>query len=518
MALTQNHSWHSSSAATKFEHIGERASYGLPNSWTLTRPRSHYLAPISGSISRKDKDPLTAAWREMSEETSLTPLSLEFWRKGKPYTFDDFSVGRQWTIYPFAFRLKDASDGGGEDAIHIDWEHESWEWYDPNTVVDNDQFGGVPRLRESLRRVWFECDMNSRAAKVLATGLETLQKDHESGARELTAIALGVFRDVVTQMGNGLDEPWWETVRWAAWHLWKNGRESMGAGILNVLLAVLTDMEEFLKQGTEMSQKWDRILGMLDYHVDNRNSMASRIKDSFVAYLRSQFLQSGGTRQKLTILTLSASSTIRDCIVDAYAALDIETLDLRILESRPLFEGVSIASSISTKFASQFQSAQNRNLQLSLYTDASAAVASSDVDVVLIGADRISATRGVSNKTGSLPAALSARYISPGVKVLVLSDSEKVKEPCVGEDDVEENDPVEVANTWRNDGVKGTQSIGGNATEGNVSTEVKNIYFEWVPLSLVDGFVCEEGILGKDGIRERSELIGKKIGRFFGYL
>lgn len=454
----------------------------------------------------------------MSEETSLAPSSLEFWRKGKPYTFDDFSAGRQWTIYPFAFRLKDPADGGGEDAIHIDWEHESWQRHDPDTVVDDEQFGGVPRLRESLRRVWFECDMNDGAAKVLATGLETLQTDHESGARELTAIALGVFRDVVTQMGDGLDEHWWETVRYAAWHLWKNGRESMGAGILNVLLAVLTEMEEFLKQDTDTKQKWDRILGMLNYHVDNRNSMASRIKDSFASYLRSQFLRSGGTRQKLTILTLSASSTIRDCIVDAYAALDIETLDLRILESRPLFEGVSIASSISSKFTSQFQSAQDRNLRISLYTDASAAVASSDVDVVLIGADRISATRGVSNKTGSLPVVLSARHVTPDVKVLVLSDSEKVKEPCVGEDDVEENDSVEVVNTWRNDGVKGTQLVSGDAAEGNITTEVKNIYFEWVPLSLVDGFVCEEGILGKDGIRERSELIGSKIDRFFGCL
>ena len=26
----------------------------------------------------------------------------------------------------------------------------------PDTVVDEDSFGGVPRLKESLRRVWFE--------------------------------------------------------------------------------------------------------------------------------------------------------------------------------------------------------------------------------------------------------------------------------------------------------------------------------------------------------------------------
>lgn len=128
----------------------------------------------------------------------------------------------------------------------------------------------------------------------------------------------------------------------------------------------------------------------------------------------------------------------------------------------------------------------------------------------------------MSNKTGSLPAVLSAKHVSPDVKVLVLSETEKVKEPCVGENDVEENSPVEVLSTWDNDAVKGRkllqESINSSKEEecANAAVEVKNIYFEWVPLSLVDGLVCEEGILGEDGIRQRSEELGEKIERFFG--
>ena len=452
---------------------------------------------------------------------------MDLWRKGIPYSFSDPSVGREWTIYPFAFRLKDPSNGGqAESAIKIDWEHDEWQWHDPDAITDEEGFGGVPHLKESLRRVWFEGEMNPHAAKALTTGLDRLQSDHESGARELTAIAIGVFRDVVIQMRDGLDPPWWATIRMAAWHLWKNGRESMGAGILNALLSILTEMEDFIGQEKlSPDLKWDRILNMLDHHLSMRKSMAVRIKDSLVSYIRSQFLApSGGTRDSLTIVTLSNSSTIRDNIVDAYADLDIHTLDLRILESRPLFEGVSIASSIYSKFKSRFPSSVNKNLKITIYTDASAAIASANADLVLLGADRISSTRGVSNKTGSLPAVLSAKHVSPSVKVLVVSETEKIKEPCVGENDIEENDPAELVSTWGNNTIKGKtlleESTSSRIEGGNVNAtaEVKNIYFEWVPLTLVDGFVCEEGILGEDSIRKRSEDIGKRMERFFGSL
>ncbi|RMJ25300.1 hypothetical protein PHISP_03832 [Aspergillus sp. HF37] len=515
-----------SSFIFRFAERHEKPAVALFKRSDKVRTYPHRLAPISGSIDRGE-DPVAAAWRELSEETSLTASAVELWRKGVPYSFSDSTAGREWTIYPFAFRLRDPSAGGqGDDsAFKIDWEHDEWQWHDPDAVTDEEGFGGVPRLKESLRRVWFEGEMKPRAANVLAAGLDRLQRDHESGARELTAIAVGIFRDVVMHMRDGMDAKWWESIRMAAWHLWKNGRESMGAGILNTLLSVLGELEEFIgleTLGTDL--KWDRTLANLDYHLVIRQSMAARIKDSLASYIQSQFLTPGRKRESLTVLTLSASSTIRDSILDAYAALDIQTLDLRILESRPLFEGVSIASSVHSNFTSQFQSSTNKHLKIGIYTDASAAIASANADVVLLGADRISSTRGVSNKTGSLPAILSAKHVSPDVKVLVVSETEKIKEPCVGKNDVEENNPLEVVGTWGNDAVKGRklleESMTGSReeTNANVAVEVKNVYFEWVPLSLVDGFVCEEGFLGEDTIRQRSEELGEKIEEFFGSL
>ncbi|KAK2749919.1 hypothetical protein FQN57_005336 [Myotisia sp. PD_48] len=107
------------------------AKFGLP--W-----KRHHLAPISGSIDPEDDNPLATAWRELAEETTLTKSSLSLWRQGKPYTFSDLSIGREWTIHPFGFKLKNCSEGGEMEEITIDWEHEEWGWFGPDTVIDDD--------------------------------------------------------------------------------------------------------------------------------------------------------------------------------------------------------------------------------------------------------------------------------------------------------------------------------------------------------------------------------------------
>ena len=96
----------------------------LCNSLTVPVPR-HHLAPISGTIEPTDPSPLAAAWREIAEETTLTPASLALLRQGKAYTFRDPSVRREWTVFPFLFRLQTPA---GEQRIQTDWGHEAWGW------------------------------------------------------------------------------------------------------------------------------------------------------------------------------------------------------------------------------------------------------------------------------------------------------------------------------------------------------------------------------------------------------
>ncbi|KAL2793999.1 hypothetical protein BJX66DRAFT_215873 [Aspergillus keveii] len=468
----------------------------------------HRVAPISGSISRSDPDPLTAAWRELSEETKLNPSNLSFWRAGKPFTFTDESVGREWTINPFAFRLAE----GAEKAIETDWEHEGWQWYDQTTVVNNDSSEDeyVPHLRESLRRVWFESELSDAAGKALSSGLEKLHHDHSSGSHELTTIALEIFRHYVTQTKDYIFEAkWWDDARMAAWHLIKNGRESMGAATLNALLAILEEMDEIRRMDSYPEDTFERMITIIDHHLTGRKGRAGLVKDTFASYVRANFPSEGKQREKLTIVTLSASSTIRDSIIEAFASLDISALELRILESRPLFEGVNFAASILSRFREQFKNSTDKRLDVSIYTDAAAAIAAKDADIVLLGADRISKAKGVSNKTGSLPLVLSAKHITPTAKVVVLSELEKVngESGIIDDEKHEDNDPREVLRTWRADGVKdvGHVEAASSSDEKSSSTvTVRNVYFEWIPLSLIDAFVSGEGVLSDAQIHEKA--------------
>ncbi|KAL4925994.1 translation initiation factor eIF-2B subunit family protein [Aspergillus undulatus] len=497
----------------------------------------HLLAPISGTISRTDPNALSAAWRELFEETGLDSNKLTFSRAGQPYTFTDESVHREWTIHPFAFQLKGTAIGSRRDsAISIDWEHEGWEWFDPSHVLRDDGFEekGVPHLRESLRRLWLEGEVgvNEKAGRVFRAGLERLKGDRESGSHELTGIALGVFREFLVQMRPAMEEQnrggtWWEVIQMAAWHIVKNGRESMGAATLNALLAILEEMEEVWRLDSNADWKLERMLTIIDHHLKGRTSRAGLLKETFASYVRENFLSTtnGQKRDKLTILTLSASSTIRDSIVESFASLDINTLELRVLESRPLFEGMSIASSILSNFKAQCKNTpiKNKKLHVNIYTDASSAIAAANVDIVLLGADRISRSKGVSNKTGSLPVVLSAKHVAPNAKIVVLSELEKVngENGLIDDEKHEDNDPHEILKSWHNDGVKGIKVIE-EAFASTVRKEscnyelgVRNVYFEWIPLALVDAFVSGEGVLSDARILEKARQQEELARRYF---
>lgn len=472
-------------------------------------------------MERDDASPLATALREIAEETRLDSASIELLRKGKPYSFLDESIGREWTIHPFAFRLKSAEEGGkGEEGITIDWEHEGWEWHDPLQVTDSDEFGGVPKLADSLRRVWPECDLGEKAAGALTEGLRSLQNDHESGARQLAAKAVAILRHVISGMDAApLDQVWWSNIRMAAWHLWKNGRESMGAAIASALLSVLDRIEAIVRDG-DTNEKLPRILDAIDGHLLQRDSAVRKIRDSFVEYIKNSVLAEplAQARSALSVLTLSSSSTISGCLLEAAAALNL-TLDLRILESRPLCEGVTLASKILA------DDEKHKRTRITIYSDASAALAAEGIDLILLGADRISSVGDVSNKTGSLPAVLSTRHVSPEAKVVVLSEVEKVAGPGTpSEHAAEDNEPSELMAGWTGSlAVKGADAIGAclrnvdseGSEVGTPLVKIKNIYFEWVPSRLVSVYITDEGVWSAADVKKRSDWVGAETHRLF---
>ncbi|GJN73786.1 hypothetical protein PLICBS_007869 [Purpureocillium lilacinum] len=617
----------------------------------------HKYAPISGSVEASDASPLATAWRELSEETTLTARQLRLFRQGKPYTFSDTSVGREWTINPFAFifttpgsssssssttttaspsslppssssrggdtKVDDSPEdrGYGGDAdeekdkekqddrragLRLDWEHEGYAWFDPADISDDPSFGGVPRLKESLRRVWFEIDLGRDAARVLDEGLRALQADHESGARQLAAKALDVFMDVLPLLprsadSSGIDERWWRNVRIAGWHLWKNGREAMGAPILSAVLACLNIIESkraalppssSAAPATASRAFIDDVLVALRAFASHRTETGKAIGEAFAQFLRDEFSncaapgsgdvgagagagggdgqsEGGGGNLKpwtkeVKIVTLSCSSTITAALTHALKQPDVPALDVHVLESRPLFEGVKTARALAAALhtAGRGRSGDGAGAgekprgRVTLHTDSSAAVAAQGAHMVLLGADLISPRGDVSNKTGSLPLVLSARHVNaalsssssssfPSVpktsqiqiqhppRIVTLAEKEKVL-PFEPPAHAEENDPREVTAAWEGEpnihnsskvhddkGKEGRET--GHNTEtseapGGGVVEVKNVYFEWVPAALVTDYVTEDGVTTRGGIGEWAKGARERADRFFGDL
>ncbi|KAI1134216.1 nagb/rpia/CoA transferase-like protein [Hypoxylon sp. FL0543] len=474
----------------------------------------HKLAPISGSIEKYDASPLATALREINEETGLTLSSIELLRVGKPYTFVDESIGREWTINPFAFRLKEKAEGGkGEEGITIDWEHEGYEWFNPLDVNESDEFGGVPKLVNSLRRVWPEYDLGPEAGKVFTSGLQRLRDDHESGARQLAEAAVSILKDLIAEMDSSvIDETWWANVRMAAWHICKT-RESMGAAITSAVVKALDRIHAVFNQDLSPSEKVRRMIESMENQLDQRKFTTDRIRGTFVDYLRQNIVRVAESTKTISVLTLSSSSTISSCLLQAAATLGV-SLDLRILESRPLYEGVTLAS----KFLEAGDEAGD--LTVSIYTDASVAIAANAVDIVVLGADRISAEGDVSNKIGSLPAILSQRHVVPDAKVVILSETEKIASPGPMEEHAaEENSPAELIQAWRGnvkganiieDALKDAQS---HSMRGKIY--VRNTYFEWVPARFIHAYVTDEGLWSVQDIAAKSNWINDETDRFF---
>lgn len=191
------------------------------------------------------------------------------------------------------------------------------------------------------------------------------------------------------------------------------------------------------------------------------------------------------------------------------------SFDIRILESRPLCEGTSLASVI----VKQAGESESDRLKITIATDASVALMAKDVDLVLLGADRINESGDVSNKTGSFPAVLCAQalgHISPVTpKVVVLSGIEKVAKPGpMNEYEEEDNGPLQIWRIWELAGCRKEARF--LTTDRRV--EFKNVAFEWIPAECVDVYLKEDGEMTRKQIKEQSLFMEKLDTDVFGDL
>lgn len=99
-------------------------------------------AGVTGFV---EAPPDEQAYTELREETRLERGDVTLLRRGEPFTFTDAALDREWTVHPYLFLVADPAK------IQTDWENVETKWIHP---ADLDQYETVPRLDESLRRVY----------------------------------------------------------------------------------------------------------------------------------------------------------------------------------------------------------------------------------------------------------------------------------------------------------------------------------------------------------------------------
>ncbi|KAF1911083.1 hypothetical protein BDU57DRAFT_552322 [Ampelomyces quisqualis] len=361
----------------------------------------------------------------------------------------------------------------------------------------------------------------------LERAVQELQNDFQSGARQLADASLSHLAHI-TEIGASVATTWgkfWAIMVHAAKQLGQ-ARPSMSAAITSCLLRTLERIARRWNDEQERGQRNTSDLvniarALLEQIRKERSQISARLDENFTSWLKDRYgevssmliasspvlpvayssrplssrpvTQRPRSRTTIRILALSNSRTIRTAILDTLRSLTQFDFHLTILESRPRCEGADMAAYILSAAGDQTR------LTTRIVPDCAVGTATRNVDIVLLGADRISSTGDVSNKSGSLAAAICAKQQNKDVAVVVVSDVDKIAPPAIQEHASEHHPSRELSSAWAPD----TR----NRLEDQGNVEVFGEWFEWVPAGLVDAYVTELGVLELDDVERMAREI-----------
>jgi translation initiation factor 2B subunit (eIF-2B alpha/beta/delta family) len=338
-------------------------------------------------------------------------------------------------------------------------------------------------------------------ADILADGVEDLKTDKVNGAHTLATKTLEYLLRICTsdQMASSSSVLEFSNRLFVSAHILSQARPSMRPAIANNLTRTLNTLLESYpsmlspehadnEQDRELHKVRDDAAKVIEREVQSRHSQSQErlgLAKSFYELLKCQ--NEFHDSNSLSVSTLSTSSSVLKALI--YTAKQMPSdhqLEVRILESRPAFEGISMAQSL-------LQGTDSR-LKVTIAPESHFALMTSS-DLLLLGADSVAANGAVMNKMGSLAAAICAKRAEK--KVFVICESEKISwedhEAHPAENAIEPNDPSEVWSHWDPQKVSTLQKHGERC-------KVLNFYFEWVPPDLIDGYITENGYLSKEDI------------------
>ena len=426
-------------------------------------------------------------------------------RRGKPFSLVDEKLKTQWTIHPFAWELKPNAK-----QIKLDWEHTDYRFV---RLDDLGKYDHVPQLEVGLKRVMVSAETEK--------GLALLRNDHDSGAQALAVKALEVLRGFVDgdEMISFTDpNTFWQEIRWRAWHLAKNGRPSMGAAVESVLFKALATAEGHWTQDENRSitthpidveKMRITINSSIEATIADRKHSLQSLAKHFVNLVESDCLSKVDVQRaslSIQFVTLSSSGSVMQCLTKLIQNSSKKALDIKlsILESRPNFEGVSFVNNLLELLDKDPNVLAK--LKVEIVSDASVASVVEHANYLLIGGDKVLQDGNVSNKMGSLPAAMLAKTLSSDCRVVALFETSKIAQSDFnsGHTETEYNDASELISAWPSNErskLEEKRSLG-------FDLEFKNAYFEWVPSQYIDFYISEEGALE---VREIAKLSADRI-------
>lgn len=159
------------------------------------------------------------------------------------------------------------------------------------------------------------------------------------------------------------------------------------------------------------------------------------------------------------------------------AAQSATDLTFMLTESRPYRESLRVVTAL-----------QELPVEFVAYSDASMTMAAADADLVIVGADALFRDGSFANKIGSLPLALSCRYVD--TPYYVVTELTKLYRGDPEDVAMEQRPPMEMAREWE------------LWTSGRLT--VRNQFFERVPAELVTAYLTDEGLLTPEDLVHRS--------------
>ena len=307
----------------------------------------------------------------------------------------------------------------------------------------------------------------------IENAVKDIANDHESGARQLALKALYALKLATTLFP--ADIPSWPKIVNCAWHI-VQARPSMKPAIETAILRALDEIQP------PVYPSLDTTASTIDNLISEESKTLDRICEHFRQLIEEYEVKS--------ILTLSNSSTIFAALKDLFEREDCPEITLTILESRPLFEGVTLAKSLLPF--------KPPHVIIELAIDAAAAHYASKSQLVIIGADQVDPFTGnIKNKVGSCVAAKFAPmhecWCMTSTDKLAPKDGRKEWSDNFNrewdEDDWQNHDTSEMTSAWP-------------GVEGGERWVVRNMYFEWVPSEDVAGYITEKGNMGWDSLED----------------